>query len=71
MRDGLSTDNVTLVELALADTTRIVRDLHGEVPATHAIGSVLAEVAADVQGAANQLPLPAQSQPGRCGSCTW
>lgn len=43
LRDALSSENVTLAELALTDTTQILRNLHDAVSATHV--SVLGEVA--------------------------
>jgi hypothetical protein len=43
LRDALSTENTTLAELALTDTTQILRNLHEAVSATHV--SVLSEVA--------------------------
>jgi hypothetical protein len=43
LKDALSTENPTLAELALADTTHTLRRLHDDVSATHV--SVLAEVA--------------------------
>lgn len=43
LRDALSAENPTLAELALTDTTHVLRRLHDDVSATHV--SVLAEVA--------------------------